>query len=111
MQFVVTTPARTPDKHDRKAIRGHARRAGAADRSAVHLGSWISSQPGLGAVAAVTESPSPRRVGGDFSGLELPSGIEPYMIQDLVKCIHIAHLLFTFADCSKRVAVFSFELD
>jgi hypothetical protein len=29
--------------------------------------------------------PSPKRVGGDFSALQLPPGIEPAMIQDLVK--------------------------
>jgi hypothetical protein len=29
--------------------------------------------------------PSLRRVGGDFSATQLPSGIEPAMIQDLVK--------------------------
>jgi len=32
--------------------------------------------------------PSPKRVGGDFSALQLPLGIEPAMIQDLVKRTH-----------------------
>jgi hypothetical protein len=37
--------------------------------------------------------PSPKRVGGDFSALQLPPGIEPAMIQDLVKRTHSRPLL------------------
>ena len=31
---------------------------------------------------------SPKRVGGDFSALQLPIGIEPAMIQDLIQRMH-----------------------
>lgn len=67
-------------------------RAQGKRRKAVQLRSWISPDRSLG---RVTESkspaphflsiPSPKRVGGDFSALQLPPGIEPAMIQDLVK--------------------------
>lgn len=97
--FVVNTPAQTQDKHARKAIRSHATRAGRARRQAVQLRSWISPNRELGSLklAIPGEAPtpesilsvsSPRRFGSDFSGLQLPSGVEPYMIQDLVKCMH-----------------------
>lgn len=97
LRFVVTTPAQTLDKHDRKAIRGHATRARVAGRQIFPLRSWISPDRELGALSttkeaptskSVVSTPSPMRVGGDFAGLQLPSGVEPYMIQDLVKCIY-----------------------
>jgi hypothetical protein len=106
LHFVVSTPAKTLDKHDRKAIRSHATRASVADRQTVQLRSWISPDRELRSLkkaileeAPTPESilsvPSPRRVGADFSGLQLPSGVEPYMIQDLVKCIHSPLLILT----------------
>jgi hypothetical protein len=107
-RFVVSTPAQTQDKHAhaRKAIRSHATRAGRARRQAVQLRSWISPIRELGSLklgifeeAPTSESilsvSSPRRVGSDFSGLQLPSGVEPYMIQDLVKCMHSPPLILT----------------
>jgi hypothetical protein len=104
--FVVSTPAQTQDKHARKAIRSHATRAGGARRQAVQLRSWISPNRELGSLklAIFEEAPtpesilsvsSPRRVGSDFSGLQLPSGVEPYMIQNLVKCLHSPPLILT----------------
>lgn len=106
LHFVVITPAQTLDKHARKAIRSHATRAGVARRQAVQLRSWISPDRELGSLkkaipeeAPTLESilsvPSPKRVGADFSGIQLPSGVEPYMIQDLVKCMHTPSFIFT----------------
>ena len=104
LRFVVTTPAQTRDKHDRKVIRGHATRAGVAGRHVFRLRSWISPDRELEALTMAKEAPtsksalsapSPTRVGGDFSGLQLPSGVEPYMIQDLCKCIYSLLLIFT----------------
>ena len=102
--FVITTPAQTLDKHDRRAIKGHATRAGVADRHTSQLRSWISPGRELGAHNAAKAPslnssmsvPSPRRFGGDFSGLQLPSGVEPHMIQDLVKCIYTPLLILSF---------------
>ena len=97
LRFVVTTPAQTLDKYDRKTIRGHATRARKGGRQILQLRSWISPDRELQALTTTKEAaafksvlsaPSPRRVGGDFSGLQLPSGVEPYMIQDLVKCTY-----------------------
>ncbi|KAE9369325.1 hypothetical protein N431DRAFT_510886 [Stipitochalara longipes BDJ] len=99
--FVISTPAHTLDKHDRKAIKSHAtKRAHAARRQPVQLSSWLTPDRKLGSLkqATLTEAPAPitksilsvpiqRRVGSDFSGLQLPSGVEPSMIQDLVKLI------------------------
>ena len=93
--FVVTTPSGTLDMHDRKAIRSQARRARVAGRQTSQLKSWICPDRELRTLRTANEesssksvlsAPSPRRMGGDFSGLQLPSGIEPYMVQDLVKC-------------------------
>ena len=93
--FVVTTPSGNLDTHDRKAIRNQARRARVAGRQISQLKSWICPDRELRAHSTAREestsrsvlsAPSPRRIGGDFSGLQLPSGIEPYMVQDLVKC-------------------------
>jgi hypothetical protein len=110
LHFVVSTPAQTPDKHDRKAIRSHATRASIVDRQTTQLRSWVSPDRELGSLKKATleqaptpESilsvPSPRRVGADFSGLQLPSGVEPYMIQDLIqdliKCRHSPLLILT----------------
>ena len=95
--FVVTTQSGALDMHNRKAVRSQARRARVAGRQTSQLKSWICPDRELRALSAAREeptsksalsTPSPRRIGGDFSGLQLPSGIEPYMVQDLVKCIY-----------------------
>lgn len=67
-------------------------RAQGKRRKTVQLQSWTRPDHSLGLVKE-SESPeppflsipSPKRVGGDFSALQLPPGIEPAMIQDLVK--------------------------
>ncbi|CZR53419.1 uncharacterized protein PAC_03297 [Phialocephala subalpina] len=103
LQFIVSTPAQTLDKHDRKAIRSHATRARATRprKHAVQLWSWISPNRELGSLrnaaaeeapiqeSMVANAPSPRQFGSHFSGLQLPSGVEPHMIQDLVKLINL----------------------
>lgn len=102
--FVVSTPIQTQDKHARKAIRSHATRAGRARREAVQLQSWISPNRELGSLklAKFHEAPtpesistvsSPQRFGSYFSGLQLPPGVEPYMIHDILKCMHSSHLV------------------
>jgi hypothetical protein len=100
LRFVVSTPAHSLDKHDHKAIRSHATRGvHLARRQSAQLSSWISPDRALGSLKkAIPEEalilgsiilvPSPRRVGSDLSGLQLPSGVEPYMVQELVKCMH-----------------------
>lgn len=97
--FVVSTPTQTKDKHVRRAIRSHATKAGGgARRQDAKLRSWISPNRELGSLKlampgeAPTPAPtlsvsSPRRIGSDFSGLQLPLGIESHMIQELVKCM------------------------
>lgn len=97
--FVTSTPAQGLDINARKAIRSHATRAGVSRRQAVQVRSWISPSRELGSAkravceeAPIQEStlsvPNLRRVGGEISGLELPPGVEPCMIQELVKCMH-----------------------
>jgi hypothetical protein len=97
--FVVSTPAPTLDKHDRKAIRSQATKASVAHRQASKLRSWISPNRELESPKrailekppkpeSILSVPSPSRVGTFFSGIQLPPGVEPYMIQDLVKCMH-----------------------
>jgi len=106
LRFILSTPAQAQalDKDDRKAIRSHATRAGRAGQAGqktVQLRSWLSPDGELGSLEGARPEeaptpgstlsvrlPSPRRVGAAFSGLQLPSGVEPYMVQDLVKCIH-----------------------
>ena len=96
-RFVVTTPAQPANEDDTKAIRTHATRAGVAGRQRLQPRSWISRGREIGTHTTAQEATisnhvpaisSPKRVGGAFSGLQLPSGVEPYMIRDLVKCIH-----------------------
>lgn len=60
LHFVVSTPAQTLDKHDRKAIRSHATRASVADRQTVQLRSWISPDRELGSLqkAILEEAPT-----------------------------------------------------
>lgn len=116
--FVITSPAQTQGKHTRKAIRSHATRAGGARRQAVQLKSWLCPKRELGPpkLAILEKSPShvsilsvssPRRVGSDFSGLQLPSGVEPHMIQDLVKCMHIPSSLRASLACNQIETVMS----
>lgn len=96
--FVVSTPTQTQDKHARKAIRSHATKAGGARQHGAKLRSWISPNRELGSLklamsdkaptpASTISISSPRRIGSDFSGLQLPLGIESHMIQELVKCM------------------------
>ncbi|KAH8700088.1 hypothetical protein BGW36DRAFT_373329 [Talaromyces proteolyticus] len=100
LHFIVSTPIRTLDEYDRKAIRSHATRAAVTRQRAPQLRSWICPDRELGSLKrTVLENPSapepaisvsyPRRVGSDFSGLQLPSGVESYMIQDLVRLIDL----------------------
>lgn len=96
--FVVSTPTQTQDKQARKAIRSHATKAGGARRQGANLRSWISPNRELGSLelamynkapttASTISISSPRRIGSEFSGLQLPPGIEPHMIQELLKCM------------------------
>lgn len=97
--FVVSTPTQTQDKHARRAIRSHATKAGGgARRQGTKLRSWISPNRELGSLklamseealtpASTLSLSSPRRIGSDFSGLQLPLGIESHMVQELVKCM------------------------
>ncbi|KFY91349.1 hypothetical protein V498_05514 [Pseudogymnoascus sp. VKM F-4517 (FW-2822)] len=98
--FVVSTPGQTQDKHARKAVRSHATKAGGARQQGAKMRSWISPNRELGSLkldmsdkaptpASTLSISSPRRIGSDFSGLQLPIGIEPHMIQELVKLIDI----------------------
>lgn len=109
LHFVVSTPVHTLDKRDRKAIRSHATKASVPRRQAVQLQSWISPDRGLGSLILTKAMPeealtmqsvlsmlSPKRFGSDFSGLQLPSGVEPYMIQDLVQRKHNNLLIFPY---------------
>jgi hypothetical protein len=108
--FVVSTPAQGLDNHARKAIRSHATRAGGARRQAVQVRSWISPSRELRSLKrAISEEapiqefilsvPNPRRVGGEISGLELPPGVEPCMIQELVKCMDSPLPLLSSVTC------------
>ncbi|TAQ83723.1 hypothetical protein B7494_g7953 [Chlorociboria aeruginascens] len=111
-QFVVSIPAQTRDEHDRKAIRSHATRAGAPRRRPIKLPHpWICPDRNLGPLkevlseeASTSQSilplPVPRSVGAYFLGLQLPPGIEPYMIQDLVKLIDLdKHGVYPYEIC------------
>lgn len=122
LKFIVSTPAKTLDKYDRKAIRSHATRTSVADRQTVQLRSWISPDHELGSfkkalldqapnLKSTSFLPSPRRLGGDFSGLQLPSGVEPYMIQDLVKCIQIPIHILTHWPLKRKNEHTSTKLD
>jgi hypothetical protein len=90
--FIVSTTDSPVDKEDRRAIRSHTTKAQGKRRKNVKLQSWISPSSSLGTVKQLTSQklsnlsgPIPDRVGGDFSALQLPLGIEPVMIQDLVQ--------------------------
>ena len=96
--FVVSTPTRSLNKQDRKAIKSHAAKANPAEQQPAQLRSWISPDRVLGSFkralleevprsVSMSTVPSPRRVGSDLSGLQLPPGVELYMVQDLVKCM------------------------
>ncbi|RDW58458.1 hypothetical protein BP5796_12388 [Coleophoma crateriformis] len=109
--FVPITPAQSQDKHTRKAIQSHATRAGARRRPLIELRPWINPhrelEPLEKAISKDTRAskstssiPSPRLVGADFSGIQLPPGIEPYMIQDLVKLMDLnRHGVYPYEIC------------
>lgn len=90
--FVVSTSDLPVDKENRRAIRSHVTRAQGRRRKKVQLQSWISPSSSVGvAKQSKPQNPSylsasiPDRVGKDFSALQLPLGIEPATIQDLVQ--------------------------
>ncbi len=91
-QFIVRTSDRRLDDDDRRAAVSHASKARWKHRKDRQMHSWIdparslkrpnkSDTPNLPAIPL----PSLRRIGGDFSATQLPQGIEPAMIQELVK--------------------------
>ena len=92
LQFVVTTPFHAVDKPDRRFINAHATRARRRQRRRPEIRSWISPDRELESLKAVNAGQAtsiPKRAGTDFSGLQLPSGIEPCMIQELIKRKHV----------------------
>ena len=91
LQFVVTTPLHAVDQHDRRLIKGHATKARKRQRRISNVRSWIAPDRELESMKAANGGQAttiPQRAGTDFSGLQLPSGIEPCMIQELMKCKH-----------------------
>ncbi len=91
---MVSTSNQTLDHQERRAVRSHATRAQQGVRRAARLQSWVNPHRSLGSERTEgaeqreppeRPAPGPSRVGGDFSALQLPPGIEPAMIQDLVK--------------------------
>lgn len=112
LHFIVTTPSRALEEHDRNAIRSHATKSQKADRQPVKLLSWISpgreirspektiSDSARSKVSLSSSVTSIRRFGSDFSGLQLPPGVEPYMIQDLIKLIEFSsHVGYPYEIC------------
>jgi hypothetical protein len=95
IHFVVNIPDQASRPEQRKATRSHTTKAQWKQRKNRPLQSWVN--PGQTIRRAKTNSersgegrllhPMPRlkMVGGDFSATILPPGIEPAMIQDLVK--------------------------
>lgn len=122
-QWIVTTPTRGLDKHDRRRIKGNAIRSRVKQRDTSEFRSWISPSRELYLPKrswTARETGIPLRAGADFSGLRLPSGIEPYMIQRLVKGKPGATLYFlplaSVSDCLDlvfeigQIAVYPYEI-
>ncbi|KAH8883130.1 hypothetical protein GQ53DRAFT_431214 [Thozetella sp. PMI_491] len=93
--FVVSTSGQAPTRQDRRAIKSHATRAQGKRRKGAQLRSWIDPDRKLDPAERDSESPElpiallgPRRVGGDLSALQVPDGIEPAFLQDLLKIIN-----------------------
>lgn len=92
--FVVSTTGGVSRAEDRKAIKSHATRAQKRRRKPAELHSWINPDRRLSPadsepsrrLAPTVSAQCLRLVGGDFSGLQLPIGVEPCMIQDLMRC-------------------------
>lgn len=84
-------------KHARKAVRSHAAKARPRRRQGVQLKSWISPERELVSLDSAPDMDLayvsvPPRAGSEFSAQQLPPGIEPYMIQDLIKRTYTALL-------------------
>jgi hypothetical protein len=94
-QFIVTTPSHDLDPQDRKAIKGNATRQRKYRRRSPELQSWIIPGHELTSqehVRRIDETAIPKRAGTDFSGLQLPPGFEPHMLQELIKGKYLASL-------------------
>ena len=90
LHFVVGTSDRILSQEDRKLVRSHARRAQGKRRKAIQLQSWIDSKDKPGHVQIPDSQFSSstiglNRINGDFCTLQLPTGVEPSTIQELVK--------------------------
>lgn len=83
--FVSNAPgkAATTAATDRKAIGSHVRKS--RGRRHPNVRSWINPARTIGGVNLCVAPP----VGSAFSALQLPSGVEPSMIQDLVICEYL----------------------
>ena len=95
LQFIVTTPTHDLDQQDRKAIKGNATRKRKSQRRIPEIQSWIvpGNEPAsLRGIDTVRRTAIPKRAGTDFSGLQLPAGFEPHMIQELIKGKRLALL-------------------
>jgi hypothetical protein len=95
IHFVVSTPDSALSQEDRRSVRSHAQKVHGKRRKAIQLRSWISSEDDSGHVKTANLTrpflhsvTTLRRIDGDFSALQLPTGIEPAMIQELVKRTH-----------------------
>ncbi|KAK4948173.1 hypothetical protein LTR10_013228 [Elasticomyces elasticus] len=95
LRFVVRTPDQCPDKENRRVVMSHASTTRWKRRKdATQLHSWIDPGRSLGfedQKQKVTDYPTvsvPGLVGGNFSATQLPPGIEPSVIEDLVQLIN-----------------------
>jgi hypothetical protein len=88
-QFIVNTSGSTLNSQNRRVVRSHTTRAHGKRRKTVQLRSWIDSDHNDNTTKKSDPRsisvPGPRQIGGEFSALQLPLGIEPDMIQDLVQ--------------------------
>ncbi|KIW21664.1 hypothetical protein PV08_02244 [Exophiala spinifera] len=97
LHFIVRTSDQAPNKEDRRAVMSHAAKRRWKSRKTPKLHSWIDPERSLGDVEKHEESLAPsvlpmlglNHFGGDLNGTPLPSGIEPAMVQDLVKLIEL----------------------
>ncbi|KAI8723186.1 hypothetical protein NCS52_00173900 [Fusarium sp. LHS14.1] len=87
LEFVVEEPSQKPSRKNQKLVKSHVSRGRPSRKDRPGVKSWILKKDAQKEVEIQHES-IPARVGSDFSLLEFPEPLQPYMKQDLVKSFY-----------------------
>ncbi|RSL45492.1 hypothetical protein CEP53_010767 [Fusarium sp. AF-6] len=87
LEFVVEEPLQKPSRKNQKLVKSHVSRGRPSRKERPGVKSWILKRDAQKEVE-IQHGSIPPRVGSDFSLLDFPEPLQPYMKQDLVRSFY-----------------------